>query len=412
MIRGDGLMMRKQLVAVMMCLMVPLITARAEDAANRQEIDQLKQRIEELEKKQEKDEKEFGKLSDLAKYVSIGGILSGAYQYEWVNGPSDPGDLGRGAIVFQPEVSITPTENDEIFFLFGFAAGNGLPGVTPFTLAPWAAGLEDDVKDINGRNRDYLLQAWYKHTFTFSEDHSLGLSGGIIDATNYLDDNAYSNDEYTQFMNEALVNASNGFLPSWDIGGALEWNYGRFGVRGVYMNVGENDNGNNYNFYGTQVMYTLETPLGEGHYRVNVNFTSKAFLDPGGTPEEQRDVLIFSFDQELGDIVGAWIRFAFGSDKALVDYKSLYSGGINISGRWWGREQDNIGIGYGYLDGPEQTEESINYTQVAEGYVRFGLNDYLFLTVDLQYMKDIYVDTASDNDVDGWIAGMRMTMEF
>ena len=85
---------------------------------------------------------------------------------------------------------------------------------------------------------------------------------------------------------------------------------------------------------------------------------------------------------------------------------------MNISGKWWGREQDNIGIGFGFLDGPEQTEESIDYTRVAEGYVRFGLNEYLSLTFDLQYMKDKYVDTASDNDVDGWIAGVRMTAEF
>jgi hypothetical protein len=34
------------------------------------------------------------------------------------------------------------------------------------------------------------------------------------------------------------------------------------------------------------------------------------------------------------------------------------------------------------------------------------------LTFDLQYMQDTYVATASDNDVDGWIAGVRMTAEF
>lgn len=403
-------MIRKQLAIMLMCLMMSVASSRAQDEPTRQEVDQLKQRIEELENKQTKDAEEFGKLSDLIKHVSIGGVLSGAYQYEWVSGPSNPDDLGRGAIAFQPEVSITPTAADEIFLKFGFAAGNGLPGVTPFTLAPWAAGLEDDVKDINGRNRDYLLQAWYKHTFSFSEDHTIGLTGGIIDSTSYLDDNAYANDEYTQFMNEALVNASNGFLPSWDIGGALEWDFGPFGVRGVYMNVGENDDGNNYNFFGAQFNYTLKTTLGEGHYRVNYNFTSKAFLDPDETAEERRDALIFSFDQELGDIFGAWIRLGFGSDTALVDYKSLYSGGINISGNLWGREQDNIGIGYGYLDGPEQTAESIAYTHVAEGYVRFGLNEYLALTFDLQYMKDAY--KAGENDVDGWIAGVRATCEF
>ena len=372
----------------------------------RQEVDQLKQRIEELEKKQEKDEEEFGKLSDLAKYVSIGGVLSGAYQYEWVNGPSDPDDKGRGAVAFQPEVSITPTENDEIFFLFGFAAGNGLPGVTPFILAPWAAGLEDDVKDINGRNRDYLLQAWYKHTFAFSEDHSLGLTGGIIDSTNYLDDNAYANDEYTQFMNEALVNASNGILPSWDIGGALEWDYGRLGVRGVYMNVGENDDGNNFNFYGAEVMVTLETSLGEGHYRVNYNFTSKAFLDPDGTSKEQRDVLIFSFDQELGRHLRCLDPFCLRLRQSAGRLQELYTRAASTSAAGGGAANRTPSVSaYGYLDGSEQTEESLKYTHVAEGYVRFGLNDFLSLTFDLQYMKDKYVDTASDNDVDGWIAG-------
>jgi hypothetical protein len=44
----------------------------------------------------------------------------------------------------------------------GFAAGNGLNSSDsrnrpPFVLATWAADPEDDVEDINGRNRDYLL---------------------------------------------------------------------------------------------------------------------------------------------------------------------------------------------------------------------------------------------------------------
>jgi len=405
-------MIRKQLVTVLMSLILGMATAWADDAATRQEVDQLKQRIEVPEKKQEIDEEAFGKLSDIAKYVSIGGVLSGAYQYEWVSGPPDIDDQGRGALSFQPEISITPAENDEIFLLLGFGAGNGLAAVTPFNLAPWAAGVEDDVKDINGRNRDYLLQAWYKHIFTLSEDHSLGLVGGIIDSTDYLDDNAYANDEYTQFMNEALVNGPNAFLPSWDIGGAAEWDCGPIGARAVYMNVGENDDGNNFNFYGAQIMLTLKTSLGEGHYRVNYNFTSKAFLDPNDTSLERRDALIFSFDQELGDIFGAWIRFAFGSDNALVNYTTAYTGGINISGNLWGREQDIIGIGYGYLDGAEQTEESLKNTHVAEAYVNIGVHEYLSLTFDLQYMKDRYVATASDNNVDGWIAAVRATCEF
>ncbi len=403
-------MMQKLLIIILVCLVFLAVGAGAQEAATQQEVDRLKQRVDELEQKQEKTDKEFGELSDIAKHVSIGGVIAGAYQYEWVDAPPGIDDRGRGAIAFQPEVSITPTEADEIFFALGFAAGNGLNGATAFTLSPWAADLEDDVKDINGRNRDYLLQAWYKHSFSFGEDHSLGLTGGIIDATGYLDDNAYANDEYTQFMNEALVNAPNAFLPAYDIGGAVEWDFGPFGVRGVYMNVGENDDGSNYNFYGLQVGYTLETALGEGHYRVGYHMTSEDFLDPAGLSAERLDVVTVSFDQALGEILGAWVRLTFGSDDALVDYQTLYSGGVNISGKWWGREQDNIGIGYAYLDGAAQTEESLKNSQVAEGYVRFGLTELLALSFDLQYVQDNY--TASDSDVDGWIAGVRATVEF
>jgi hypothetical protein len=137
---------------------------------------------------------------DLTDKFSIDGVIAGGYQYQWANRDDN---LGRGALPFQPEFNFRPTEQDEFFAKLGFAAGNGLNGVTDFNLAPWAADLEDDVKDINGRKRDYLLTAWYQHTFVLGEDNALELIGGIIDATDYIDENAYANDEYSQFMNQA-----------------------------------------------------------------------------------------------------------------------------------------------------------------------------------------------------------------
>lgn len=401
--------MLKAFVIFLISLGFSPLCAWSQDTAPRQEIERLKQRIEALEKKLEKEDDDTSGLTDMAGMVSIGGVIAGAYQHEWVSGGPDAEDRGRGALAIQPEIGIAPTENDLFFFKLGFAARNGLPGVTAFALSPWAADLEEDVKNINGGSRDFLLTAWYRHVFTFGEEHTLGLTGGLIDATDYLDDNAYANDEYTQFMNAALVNGPNTFLPSYDVGAAAEWDSAPIGAKVVYMNVNENDDGNNYNFYGAQLNYTLKTKLGQGHYRVGYHLTSKAFLDPGETSKERQKVISLSFDQALGDIFGAWLRLAFGSEDALIEYKSLYSGGVDISGRWWGREQDNIGIGYAYLDGAEQTTESLKTSQVAEGYMRFGLNDYLALTLDLQYLKD---DVKTGEDVDGWIAGLRMTAEF
>ena len=341
---------------------------------------------------------------DITDKFSIGAILAGAYQHQTGDNIDDK---GRGAIPFQPNFSFRPTEKDEIFAKFGFAAGNGLNNVTEFNQAPWTADLEDDVKNINGRNRDYLLTAWYKHIFEFSDNNDLSLTGGIIDATDYVDENAFANDEYAQFMNRTLVNASNGFLPSYDIGGAVEWHVGNWDITGLGMNVGENDDGNNYNFFAGQIGYRLNTVLGEGNYRLIVNVTSKQFLSANGD-KQRRKAAFISFDQELGDIFGAWIRVGWQDDKPLVNYDSLFSGGLNITGQWYGRENDNIGIGYAYLTGAHNSD--FDYTQVAEVYWRFVLNDYFAATLDLQYMADEF--NTDKDDIDGFILGIRGTVTF
>lgn len=383
---------------VLVSLVFLTTSAVADDSDLNQKIETLEKRISQL---------ESGALaSGDARRLSVGGVLSGAYQYQMLDSPYDAADGGHGAVVFQPEVSFKLTEKDELFAKFGFAAGNGLNGASPFALAPWAAPMEDDVKDINGRNRDYLLTAWYAHSFEFGEDGVLQLSAGIIDATDYLDQNAYSNDEHTQFMNEALVNAANTFFPSFDLGGAALLNVGQFEIAVVGMNVAENDNGNGYNFYGAEFEYELESSLGNGVYRIIPAITTKAFLDPAGVEKESRHMLIFSFDQEFGENFGAWVRFGTQDDKALVTHARLLSGGIDLSGGLWRRAEDNIGIGYAYLDEGNDTIES---SQVFEAYYRYVMTDFLALTVDAQYMNDKYYVGSGPS---GYVLGVRGAVEF
>lgn len=112
-------------------------------------------------------------------------------------GDEDGGNLdskAKAAGIFDIAVDFTPTPNDELYAWLRFTAGNGLNDVGGTLLAPYGGDLEDDLKDINGRNRDYLLEAWYKHTFEFSGDSSLGITGGIIDSTGYIDNNEFAND--------------------------------------------------------------------------------------------------------------------------------------------------------------------------------------------------------------------------
>ncbi len=347
---------------------------------------------------------------EIIENLFLGGIIAGAGQYMILSDVPGIDDRSRGVVSMKPEISFIPTDSDEFFVKFGFGVGNGLNDVSPFILAPWAADLKDDCKNINGRNRDYLLTAWYKHMFTFSKGHTLGLTGGIIDATDYVDENAYSNDEYTQFMNEALVNGPNAFLPSYDLGGAIEWEISGFSAKGVAMAIGSNGEAGvfdePYNCYLMQLGYAVDFGLGEGNYRLILGKSSDDFSNVAGTNKERKSCTLISFDQQLGGILGAWIRFGWHDDEAAINYKGIYSGGLNINGNLWDRECDNVGIGYAHLRGGNL---DVDHTDVFEVYGRFALNDIFAVTGDVQYMKD---SMKVGDSPKGFILGLRLTAEF
>ncbi len=137
-----------------------------------------------------------------------------------------------------------------------------------------------------------------------------------------------------------------------------------------------------------------------------VGGTSSSFLDKNGEDKEPLACMMLSFDQQLGDIFGAWIRVGRQDDKAAVDYQDLLSGGINISGKLWEREDDDFGIGHAYLGGGNTELDS---SQVAEAYVRFALNSYFALNLDVQYMRNKF-DNADDPN--GFTYGLRLAAEF
>jgi len=343
---------------------------------------------------------------DVNDKLSLGGVLAGTIQCQNVSDAPGSSNTCEGAVPFQTELSFRPTEADEVFFKLGFAAGNGMNGKSPFVISPWAADLENDVRNINGRNRNYLLTAWYKHIFTVSDNHRLGTTFGIIDSTDYLDENAYANDEYTQFMNAALTNGPNVFLPSYDLGVALEWDTGPWSWRGVVMDIGENNDGNNFSFYGLQAGYRVNNKLGMGNYRLVIAGASRHFLNPEGIHLENRAGTLLSFDQEFGKVIGGWIRFGWQTDEAAVNYNAIYSGGIDIKGTAWGRGHDNIGLGFAYLNGGSL---NIDKSQVTEAYYRWQLGEFLGLTADIQYQN---YDYKVGQDPNGWTYNLRAAVEF
>ncbi len=115
---------------------------------------------------------------------------------------------------------------------------------------------------------------------------------------------------------------------------------------------------------------------------------------------------MLSFDQQLGEVLGAWIRFGKQDDDAAITCEKLYSGGIDINGRFWGREDDNMGIGYAFLKGGNL---DVDHMHVFEIYTRFALSSIFALTADVQYMKD---EMKQGDSPRGFIYGLRLTAQF
>ena len=168
-----------------------------------------------------------------------------------------------------------------------------------------------------------------------------------------------------------------------------------------------NETDNNYNYYALQLGYSPETTLGQGNYRVYGFTTGSEFENWDESKKEKLEGMGLSLDQELGAILGVFIRAGWQDDDAAIDHDALYSAGINISGELWGREDDAAGLGFAYLDGADKAE--IDNTQAVEAYVKFQLCDYSDVTLDIQYMRDKIKD---DDNRDGFIYGVRMNAYF
>ena len=129
----------------------------------------------------------------------------------------------------------------------------------------------------------------------------LALTTGRLDLTNYFDANAFSNDESTQFLSDALVNNQMLGLGSNGTGVAAEFDP-KNGFRlkfGLQQSNNDATNLSDSLFTLSEVGYTF-TPfaLPEGAYRL--------WFRTDNTSEETRKGIGISIDQKLTNAVGVF----------------------------------------------------------------------------------------------------------
>ncbi len=348
---------------------------------------------------------------DITESFSIGGTLTSVAQHAALenvvkeNG-SNQSNTTRAAVVIDIGANYRPTENDELQLVYSFAEGEALNGLEAFSLTPYVDDLEEDLRDINNSGRYNLLEAWYKHTIEFNEVNSFGITLGIIDATGYIDENEYANDEVSQFMNDIFKNNTLANLISFDTGAALEFIFSTWSINAVVMDS-KNDDRNDYNYYAIQIGHHVTTRLGMGNYRLYAFTTDNEFVDRAETGKDNLSGFGISLDQQLSESIGLFARLGTQDDEVPVDHDEMISMGISVAGAAWNRPDDVVGVGIAFLDGAKNS--GINDTKALEAYYRFVFSDYFDLTADLQWIED---DLRESKDPQGNIIGLRFNVNF
>ncbi len=247
--------------------------------------------------------------------------------------------------------------NNLIFVHTGVSFGNGLNKKLKrlgYSITSTADDLEDDLRDINGTGRKYLLEAFYQ----FNNDF-INLSFGIIDSTSFIDSNEYANDEHIQFLNPVLVNNPIALLPSYNLG--------------VNLNIRFN------NYLSTDILYMRNKP-DSGNVGIfemdlslnNLNLRPYYYYLFGSSEVKGIGISADYTYKNLG--------FFFRYGKNNTDFKNFKSFGVSLDFNQFG----NIGLGYGFMYNNPDNDN----VKVVEFYHKYNFNKQISFSTDIQFLKE------------------------
>ena len=290
----------------------------------------------------------------------------------------------------------------DLFFTAGIAQNTvffadivALSGSTPDVEIQPLTLLNGYTARLETQNALNLREVWLR-TELFGQ--RLALTMGRLDLTNYFDANAFSNDESTQFLSDALVNNQMLGLTANGTGVAAEFDP-KNGFRlkfGLQQSNNEATNLSDSLFTLSEVGYTF-TPfaLPEGTYRL-------WFRTDNTSPETRKGVGI-SVDQKLSNAFGVFARY--GTQDLEDDGRDHYwSAGVGFQNGFIFNPQDTWGVGYSEMD-----LESGDREKLVEGYYNLLLTERLRLSFHLSHA----LETPAGGEKYGYLLpGVRLQAAF
>ena len=295
-------------------------------------------------------------------------------------------------------------------------------------------GEQEDIPD--GVNQVAGKQDISRVTFTF----------GKVAVGDFFDNNTYSHDGRTSFMNWALVDAGafdySADQQGYTFGSVLELNQKEWAARAGYFLVPDVSNGENFDtrigrrgqaIVELQHNYTLlgkdgilrlmafENQFNAGSF--NATLANPVLINPltdGGSPNlaatrQTRSQYGFVANVEMAATqdLGLFARGAWWNGQSEIlytDITSSFSFGGVLKGTSWNRPLDKVGLAYAanglsssyqkYLSigglGVNVGDGALSYApeQILETYYSFGLSDTTSLTLDYQFVANPAYNTA------------------
>ena len=286
--------------------------------------------------------------------------------------------------------------------------------------------VEGELDVFSNVNRDagdsndnvQVTEAWYEHKF-FGE--KLALCAGKLDATSSFDENAIAHDETRQFLGRIFRNSPVIEFP--DNGPGVRANIyptDRLELAAGYFD-GDNDwedMGDNPFIFG-QINFKPGFLEKEGNYRFYgwYNDTYHTKLKNTLKTKEPGYGLGLSFDQELTDSVVGFVRFGW-EDEEVYNLDFAWSTGLQISGTYWDRENDVLGLAVGQaMPGDDYKDAASGRNANNEGhfeaYYSIYVNDHLKVSPDIQ----VIWNPSGDDPTNGWtdtitVLGVRSQVDF
>jgi len=399
--------------------------------ALREQIKRQEQRINELEERLTAEEAtpktiQFadGTVEELNKLV-LGGLDIGAGATFIIQGTSNANgtDLSeRGEDVTDATYSIDLTVEKQ-FEDYGMAfiqleTGDG-------------AGVDDELQLFSNVNQDAddsdnsvsLTKAWYEHYF---QGLPLTLTFGKIGADDYTDGNEYAEDECTQFLGAMFKHSPTIEFPSNTAGVRL----GIAPTDSMDIDLVVSDADDDWEdvadelFFVGQLNFKPRLFDRGGNYRI-IGWRSDrdhTRWDDALSVKKTTHGVGISFDQELTDNLGAFLRYGWQDpdvylNGAAFSLEHAWSAGLQLAGANWNRQNDVLGLAVGQLMPSNEYEDAGTNLEAKdeghfEAYYNYKVNEHLSLSPDLQIIWNPYGKDAANGDDTIVVGGVRGQVDF